>query len=408
MNKKDDFEITDLDKENGYDDYDLSEDEYGRDGKETDGQAAQSAMQDAEDRKQSINRGAKGKAQSAAAKTENTAENAENTVENTGNAAGKKKNTVLANILIALAAICIVAAAAILVIGAMEDRQAKESIKNEQPGALTDNTEPTLTVQTEPEETKEAPGETGTEPEETKDASGETDTEPEETKDVPEETKDSEGEIKDPAQNADTSLVPNPYAEFFLKNEDMAAWLVVPGTNMDYPVMQTPADENYYLYLDFDKKKNKNGSLILDTDSSLDPIGTNLIIHGHNMKSGAMFGNLQEYEDKDYYEDHKTMILYTEECRRNYEVIAVFYTQVYKKTDDVFKFYKFFQADTEEEFLDYYDNIKAMSLYDTGVTAEFGDRFLTLSTCSYQVENGRFVVVAKEVEPGDYYEEIDR
>ncbi|MED9903419.1 MAG: class B sortase [Lachnospiraceae bacterium] len=408
MNKKDDFEITDLDKENGYDDYDLSEDEYGRDGKETDGQAAQSAMQDAEDRKQSINRGAKGKAQSAAAKTENTAENAENTVENTGNVAGKKKNTVLANILIALAAICIVAAAAILVIGAMEDRQAKESIKNEQPGALTDNTEPTLTVQTEPEETKDAPGETGTEPEETKDASGETDTEPEETKDVPEETKDSEGEIKDPAQNADTSLVPNPYAEFFLKNEDMAAWLVVPGTNMDYPVMQTPADENYYLYLDFDKKKNKNGSLILDTDSSLDPIGTNLIIHGHNMKSGAMFGNLQEYEDKDYYEDHKTMILYTEECQRNYEVIAVFYTQVYKKTDDVFKFYKFFQADTEEEFLDYYDNIKAMSLYDTGVTAEFGDRFLTLSTCSYQVENGRFVVVAKEVEPGDYYEEIDR
>ncbi len=355
MNKRDDFEITDLDKANGYDDYDLDENGNSMDDKTMDSQPIQSETQSGK---------------------------------------RKKQNSILANTLIALAAICIVAAAAILVIGAMEDRQAKESIKNEQPGALTDNTEPTLTVQTEPEETKDEPGET--------------DTEPEEPKDTPEETKDSEGEIKDPAQNADTSLVPNPYAEFFLKNEDMAAWLVVPGTNMDYPVMQTPADENYYLYLDFDKKKNKNGSLILDTDSSLDPIGTNLIIHGHNMKSGAMFGNLQEYEDKDYYEDHKTMILYTEECRRNYEVIAVFYTQVYKKTDDVFKFYKFFQADTEEEFLDYYDNIKAMSLYDTGVTAEFGDRFLTLSTCSYQVENGRFVVVAKEVEPGDYYEEIIR
>lgn len=198
-------------------------------------------------------------------------------------------------------------------------------------------------------------------------------------------------------------LVPNPYAESFLANEDMAGWLVIPGTNVDYPVMWTPEDENYYLYRDFDKKDNTNGSLILDTDSSLNPLTTNLIIHGHNMKSGAMFGNLTDYEDEDYYKDHSQIILYTEECQRNYEIIAVFRSQVYKKTDDVFKFYKFFQADTEEEFYDFYDNIKELSLYDTGVTAEFGDNFITLSTCVYHVENGRFVVVAKEVEPGDYY-----
>ena len=78
----------------------------------------------------------------------------------------------------------------------------------------------------------------------------------------------------------------------------------------------------------------------------------------------------------------------------------MFYSQVYLTTDLVFKYYNFFQADTEEEFQYFYDNIKALSLFDTGVEAEFGDRFLTLSTCSYQVEEGRFVVVAKEVEPG--------
>lgn len=201
----------------------------------------------------------------------------------------------------------------------------------------------------------------------------------------------------------ETPAVLNPYAESFLANEDMAGWLVIPGTNIDYPIMWTPEDENYYLYRDFNKKDNTNGCLILDTDSSLDPLTTNLIIHGHNMKSGAMFGNLTDYESEDYYKEHKQIILHTKECQRNYEIIAVFRSQVYKKSDDVFKFYKFFEANTEEEFDDFYDNIKDLSLYDTGVTAKYGDSFITLSTCVYHVTNGRFVVVAKEVEPGDNY-----
>ncbi len=197
--------------------------------------------------------------------------------------------------------------------------------------------------------------------------------------------------------------VENPYKESYLANSDMAGWLQIPGTNVDYPVMWTPEDENYYLYRDFDGSENKNGSLILDTDSALDPLTTNLIIHGHNMRSGAMFGNLTDYENQEFYEEHKQIILYTEECQRNYEVIAVFRSQVYRKSDNVFKFYKFFRADTQEEFDDFYDNIKELSLYDTGVTAEFGDHFITLSTCVYHVEQGRFVVVAKEIEPGDSY-----
>lgn len=196
---------------------------------------------------------------------------------------------------------------------------------------------------------------------------------------------------------------PNPYADAFRANKDMAAWLQIPGTDIDYPVMWTPGDENYYLYRDFDGSDNKNGCLILDTDSCLDPLTTNLIIHGHNMRSGAMFGNLTDYESKEYFENHRQMILYTEECQRNYEVIAVFRSQVYKKSDDVFKFYKFFQADTQEEFDDFYNNIKKLSLYDTGVTAQFGDHFLTLSTCVYHVKQGRFVVVARETEIGDSY-----
>ncbi len=189
----------------------------------------------------------------------------------------------------------------------------------------------------------------------------------------------------------------SPYADYFTEYPDIAAWFQIPGTTVDYPVMWTPEDETYYLYRHYDGSDNINGSLLLDTDSSLSPLTTNLIIHGHNMKSGAMFGNLTDYKDKSYYEQHKEMLLYMPDGERRYEVIAVFRSQVYKKTDTVFKFYKFFQADTEEEFHDFYDNIKKLSLYDTGVTAQFGDHFITLSTCVSHVERGRFVVVAKEI-----------
>ncbi len=198
-------------------------------------------------------------------------------------------------------------------------------------------------------------------------------------------------------------LVENPYQDSFLANEDMAGWLKIEGTPIDYPVMWTPGDETYYLYKNFDGKEDQNGSLLLDTDSSLDPLTTNLIIHGHNMRSGAMFGTLTSYEDPDYCKEHNIISLYTEDCKRRYEVVSVFRSQVYRKTDTVFKFYKFFQANTQEEFDDFYQNIQKLSLYDTGVTAAFGDRFITLSTCVYHVEQGRFVVVAKEIEPGEYY-----
>ena len=189
----------------------------------------------------------------------------------------------------------------------------------------------------------------------------------------------------------------SPYQSYFDENDDMIAWLQIPDTVIDYPVMQTMDDENYYLKRGFDKKDNVNGCLIMDTDSDVPTPGTNLIIHGHNMKNGSMFGSLKYYEDETYCSEHPYVYLYTEEDARTYEVIAVFRSQVFKKTDTSFKYYKFFQADTEEEFNDFYDNIMDMSLYDTGVTAEFGDNFVTLSTCAYHVTNGRFVVVAKEI-----------
>ena len=199
------------------------------------------------------------------------------------------------------------------------------------------------------------------------------------------------------------------YQSLYEQNSDMIGWLKIEGTVIDYPVMQTMEDEDYYLEYDFDKEPNSNGSLIMDTDSVVGSgtkadsyyngtaTSTNLIIHGHTMKSGLMFGGLKQYAEESYGMDHSMIYFDSLYERREYQLIAVFYSQVYMNTDDVFKYYKFFQADTQEEFDDWYDNIKTMSLYDTGVEAAFGDEFLTLSCCYYQVEDGRFVVVAKRI-----------
>lgn len=199
------------------------------------------------------------------------------------------------------------------------------------------------------------------------------------------------------------------YRAMFEENPDMIGWLSIDGTVIDYPVMQTPEDEDYYLDKGFDKQPNSNGCLILGAACSAG-IGTreqgyedgsapstNLIIHGHTMQSGMMFGNLPLYEDHDYASEHSTICFDSLYEHREYEVIAAFYSQVYYKDQDVFKYYQFVQADTQEDFDNWYDNIKVLALYDTGVTAVFGDEFITLSCCSYHVEDGRFVVVGKRI-----------
>ena len=196
------------------------------------------------------------------------------------------------------------------------------------------------------------------------------------------------------------------YQSLYQENSDLIGWITIQDTVIDYPVMQTMEDEDYYLTYDFYGQSNSNGSLIMDTDSNVgvgtkdreyaggNAPSTNLIIHGHTMKSGQMFGLLNLYEDKEYGDAHSIICFDSLYEKREYQLIAAFYSQVYYKEQKVFKYYNFFQADTREEFQYWYENIKKLSLYDTGVSAEFGDEFITLSCCSYQVEDGRFVVVA--------------
>lgn len=186
------------------------------------------------------------------------------------------------------------------------------------------------------------------------------------------------------------------YEALYQANSDLIGWLSIEGMVIDYPVMRSEDDE-FYLHHNFQGEEDKYGCLYVRNRADVDTPGTNFLIYGHNMKDGSMFGDLDLYRKKSFYEEHRIICFDTLYEERRYEIVAVFLSQVFDEQDEVFKYYQFYEAETEEEFLDFYDNIKELSLYDTGVTAEYGDTFLTLSTCAYHVPDGRLAVVAKRI-----------
>ncbi len=213
-----------------------------------------------------------------------------------------------------------------------------------------------------------------------------------------------------------TSMLPQ-YALLYELNSDIVGWLYIVGTRIDYPVMQTPSNPYYYLRRDFYGSYNTNGCLFADPASRVGTgkaaydyeegttPGTNLMIYGHHMRSKEMFGELDLYATRAYGEAHPVICFDTLYEHREYQLLAAFRSEIYHVDDDVFKYYQFFNADTEEEFRNFVDNVKALALYDTGVTAEFGDELITLSTCDNSSEYGRFVVVAKRIRYEDETEE---
>lgn len=186
------------------------------------------------------------------------------------------------------------------------------------------------------------------------------------------------------------------YKEVYNRNKSLIGWIQIADTNIDYPVMQT-VDNEYYLTNNFNQEYDKNGSIFLDCNCSIYPRSTNLIVYGHHMKSGKMFGTLQDYDSSKYYQKHKYILFDTLYEEGVYEVMYVFRDKVHTNEEVDFKYYEFIDAFSEEEFNSYMNEMSMASLYDTGVNASFGDQLLTLSTCDYQQKNGRFVVVAKRV-----------
>lgn len=197
---------------------------------------------------------------------------------------------------------------------------------------------------------------------------------------------DMETDIKDPLLQ---------YQKLFDKNNDMVGWIAIDGTNIQYPVMYTPDRPDFYLKRSFEKEYSSYGVPYIAEHCNPNEPSDNLVIYGHHMNNGTMFSDLMKYTDKKFYENHKKIQFDTLTEHAEYEVVAVFKTTVYDNKG--FKYYEFASAETPGDFEAYVSECRALSLYDTGVTAVYGDKLITLSTCEYSAKNGRLVVVAKKI-----------
>ncbi len=180
------------------------------------------------------------------------------------------------------------------------------------------------------------------------------------------------------------------------ENTDVAGWVKIDGTNINYPVMLTPGEPEYYLHRNFKKREEKRGLPFLDAGTDLHT-SANYLVYGHNMKDGTELADLVKYRSKGYWKAHPTISFDTLYETGKYQVLAAFNSKVYKQSDNVFKYYKFSGQATRSEYDSFVSNVKKLSLYQTGITAEYGNRLLTLSTCSNYTLDGRFAVVAKKV-----------
>ena len=186
------------------------------------------------------------------------------------------------------------------------------------------------------------------------------------------------------------------YAGLYAENSDTIGWLKIDGMTIDYVVMQAPDEINKYLRHDFYGKDSTRGCLFVDEYCDIFN-SDNIIIYGHNMKDGSMFGTLDSYADESFYAEHKIIQFDTIYEKHSYEVVAAISTSIPSKDEDVFRYYEYTSSNDEETFLDYADFIEKNKLYDTGVEINPGDKLLTLSTCAYHTTDGRFVVVARQI-----------
>jgi len=201
-------------------------------------------------------------------------------------------------------------------------------------------------------------------------------------------------EDTDPIPQSEEDLILQEYQELLLQNADMVGWIKIDGTIINYPIMQTKNNPNFYLKHNFNKEYSDSGVPYVQENCDL-ATSDNLIIYGHHIKGRKMFGALEDYKSQSFYEKHKIIQFDTLTEYAEYEIIAVFKTVVY--SSEGYRYYDFVDAEDENSFDAYVNKCRELALYDTGVSAEYGDRLITLSTCEYSAENGRLVVVAKKI-----------
>lgn len=174
-------------------------------------------------------------------------------------------------------------------------------------------------------------------------------------------------------------------SKLYEENNDFIGWLQIENTNISYPIMQTEKErKDYYLKRNFYKQYSSLGTPYIAEYCNVIE-SDNIIIYGHHITNNKMFGELENYKNKNFYNNHKIINFNTIYGEKDYEIIAVFKTIAYTNTG--FKYYDFVKAETEQEYNNFIDKCKKLSLYKIEKTARYGEKLLTLSTCEYSNKN---------------------
>ena len=187
------------------------------------------------------------------------------------------------------------------------------------------------------------------------------------------------------------------YKEASEKYPELYGWLKIPDTQIDFPVMKSKREDDFYLHHDFKGNESAEGALFVDAKNSIYPQGSNTVVYGHNMKNGHMFGTLQMFTDADYFRQHRKIYFDTLYEAGEYETVAVLKTRLLNENEQGFRYYRFFQYNNEKEFQKCRKFVEQNRMFETGSVLQYGDNILMLSTCEYSQENGRLVVVAKKL-----------
>ena len=211
-------------------------------------------------------------------------------------------------------------------------------------------------------------------------------------------TKKKTSKKKEPEKTDPANLtVLKKYRDLYKQNKDLAGWLSIEGTVINYPVMQTgKKNPDFYLHNDFEKKESDHGTLFVDARNDIVNRDTNLIIYGHNMRDGTMFGGLKSFMDQSYFENHQKLVFDTIYEKAEYQIVAVCLSKVNYQDDQTFRYYNFLNAESKEEFQAFLANIQQLTVFDQKIDISYGDELLTLSTCNSYIQDGRLFLIAKK------------
>ncbi|MDR0874809.1 MAG: class B sortase [Clostridiales Family XIII bacterium] len=214
-------------------------------------------------------------------------------------------------------------------------------------------------------------------------------------------------DIRPPGMSEDAAISASQYEDLLPyyeklrdQNGHFVGWLSIPGTNVNYPVMQTKQEPEYYLYRDFHQKDAPSGSLFVSELSDVERPSDNVIIYGHRMKTGAMFGNFGKLLEPEYLAEHDLVIFDTFANRNEYQIWCLFTEAVDTGSTNEFKYYNYSDFQGEIDFANFLSQAKSYAnIVNPDVSPKYGDKILLLSTCEYSHDNGRLVAVCVRTSP---------